>query len=141
MPSIPISDGLNITADAQLAPWSSLAKYAQDFPRLVASGADLSQSPLLTLSGVPVNELETGLAFERPIPLSAGAPEVTLGAAGAVHFAVLKDAMFSPDLYGDNIAIPADQCAVRFGFSAGPTAGASVPVGSAAFGLEAEAGI
>lgn len=105
MPSIPISNGLSVTADAQLAPWSALAQYAQDFPKLVASGADLSRWQVLTLSDPAVQSLDTGLALEHPIPLGNGAPALTLGEDAAIHFEVLTDAMFSPDVYGDNIAI------------------------------------
>ena len=141
MPSIPISDGLSVTADAELAPWSALAQYAQDFPKLVASGADLSRWQLLTLSDPAVQSLDTGLDLARPVPLANGAPALTLGGDAAVHFEILTGAMFSPDVYGDNIAIPAGQCAVRLGFTAGPTAGVSIPSGSMTFGLDAAAGI
>lgn len=141
MPSIPISNGLSVSADAQLAPWSALAQYAKDFPNLVANGADLSRWQLLTLADPAVQSLDTGLSLERPVPLGKGAPEVTLGGDAAVHFEVYTGAMFSPDVYGDNIKIPEGQCAVHLGLSAGVTAGASVPSGSVTFGLDANAGI
>jgi hypothetical protein len=141
MPSIPISNGLSVTADAQLAPWSALAQYAQDFPKLVASGADLSRWRVLTLSDPAVTSLDTGLALERPVPLGKGAPELTLGGDATVHFEVLTGSMFSPDLYGDNIAIPEGQCGVRLGLTANAIAGAAMPAGSVTFGLDAMAGI
>ncbi len=124
MPSIPISNGVSVAVDAQLAPWSSLAKYAQDLPRLAANPAQLADWQILTLADPAVQSLDTGLALERPIPLAAGAPSITLGGDATVHFEVITGQMFSPDVYGDNITIPAGQCAVRLGLSA--NAGADV---------------
>jgi hypothetical protein len=141
MPSIPISDGFSVAGNAELAPWSSLAKYAQDLPRLLASGADLSRWQVLTLNDPAVRSLDTGLSVEKPIDLGLGAPELTLGADAAVSFEVLTGKMFSPDVYGDNIAIPAGQCAVRLGVSANATPGASVTSGAVTFGLDASIGI
>jgi hypothetical protein len=141
MPSIPIADGVSLTADAQLAPWSSLAKYAQDLPQLLTGETDLTKWKVLTLADPAVQSLDAGLSASEPIPLTAPAPALTLGAGSAVHFGVLTAAMFSPDFYGDNIAIPAGQCAVRLGLSATVKAGASIPSGSVTFGLSAEAGI
>jgi hypothetical protein len=141
MPSIPISNGVSVTADAQLAPWSVLAQYAQDFPKLVASGADLSRWKVLTLSDPAVTSLDTGLKLERPVPLGKGAPELILGGDAAVHFEVLTGSMFSPDVHGDNIAIPDGQCAVHLGITANAIAGVAMPSGSVTFGLDAVAGI
>jgi len=49
--------------------------------------------------------------------------------------------MFSPDVYGDNLAIPAGQCAVRLGMTANATPGVSVASGAVTFGLDASIGI
>ena len=141
MPSIPIADGLSLNAEAELAPWSSLARYAQELPKQLAGGANLATWKVLTLADPAVQTLDAGLSLERPIPLGAGAPAVTLGIDSVVHFQVLTGSMFSPDVYGDNIAIPTGQCAVRIGMGAKSTAGAAVPLWSATFGLSAEAGI
>jgi len=141
MPSIPISDGVSLTADAELAPFSSLVKYAKDLPKLVTGGIDLNTWKVLTLADPAVQSLGAGLSVSEPIPLSPPAPELTLGADAAVHFEVVTGKMFSPDHYGDNIAIPSGQCAVRLGVSASVSAGASLPSGSATFGIDATAGI
>ena len=141
MPSIPIADGLSLNAEAELAPWSSLAKYAQELPKQLGGGANLSNWKVLTLADPAVQKLDAGLSLERPIPLGAGAPAVTLGIDSVVHFEVITGRMFSPDVYGDNIAIPPGQCAVRLGVGAKTTAGASFPAGSVTFGLSADAGI
>lgn len=141
MPSIPISDGVSVTADAQLAPFSSLAKYAKDLPKLLTGGIDLSTWKVLTLADPAVQSLDAGLSLSEPIPLTAPAPALTLGADATVHFEVVTGAMFSPDHYGDNIAIPAGQCAVRLGVDANVSASASLPSGSATFGIDATAGI
>jgi hypothetical protein len=141
MPSIPISDGLSVTADAEVAPFSSLKKYARDLPHLIASGGDLSRWKVLTLGDPAVTSLDLGLSFEKPVELGSGAPELTLGADAAVHFEVLTGKMFSPDVYGENLAIPEGKCAVRLGVSGTATAGVSASSGPASFGLDASAGI
>src|SRR5262245_28693365 len=125
MPSIPISGGLSATANAELAPFSSLAKYAQELPRLIASGSDLSRWPVLTLNDPAARSLDVGLSLEKPVELGSGAPELTLGAEAAVHFEVLTGKMFSPDVYGENPTIPEGQCAVRLGVTATATSGVS----------------
>jgi hypothetical protein len=141
MPSIPISDGVSLTADAQLAPWSSLAKYAQDLPKLVTGGIDLNSWKVLTLADPAVQSLDAGIDISAPIALTEPAPALTLGSTATMHFEVLTGKLFSPDLYGDNIAIPDGQCAVRLGVSADVSSGASLHSGSATFGLDANAGI
>jgi hypothetical protein len=141
MPSISISDGVSLTADAQLAPWSCLAKYAQDLPKLVTGGIDLNSWKVLTLADPAVQSLDAGVDVSEPITLSTPAPALTLGANAALHFEVLTGKLFSPDLYGDDIAIPDGQCAVRLGLSAEVSAGEKLPSGSATFGLDAHAGI
>src|SRR3954454_8602514 len=121
MASIPISDGFSVTGNIELAPWSSLAKYAQSLPRLLASGADLSRWQVLTLADPAVHSLDAGLSVEKPIDLGGGAPTLTLGGGSSVNFAVITGKMFTPDLYGDNIPIPAGESAVRLGLSAKAT--------------------
>lgn len=141
MPAIPISDGVSVTANAQLAPWSVLARYAQDLPSLVTTAAPLAAWRSLTLSDPAVRSLDTGLSVQRPVALGASAASLTLCGDGAVHFDILTGAMFSPDHYGDNLAIADGECALRIGLTANAGAGASLPAGSATFGLDASAGI
>src|SRR5262249_40353096 len=115
VPSIPISDGISIAADADPAPWSSLAKYAQELPHLIADKADLSRWRILTLSDPALQSLDLGIDLEKPVTLADGVPQLTLGAGGALHTQVITGKLFSPDHYGDNIAIPDGQSALRIG--------------------------
>src|SRR5215831_14609703 len=101
MPSIPITDGVDVTVDAQIAPWSTLAKYAADLPKLIAGGADLSHWRLLTLSDPAVSSLDLGISLDKPVPLGNDAPELTLGGDAALHFSVIKGDLFAQDLFGD----------------------------------------
>src|SRR5689334_9212283 len=89
MQTIPIRDGLSASIDAQLAPWSSLAKYAQELPRLLAAGADFSRLQALTLADPAATSLDLGLTLEKPVALGNGAPDLTINADAGVHFAVI----------------------------------------------------
>src|SRR5437764_13513512 len=106
MPTIPIAAGLSLQADAQLAPWSSLQKYASDIPQLLASPADFARWQLLTLSDPAVTELETGVAFEKPVWLTGGAATLRFGADAGGRFAVLTGAMFAPVVCGRPVPVP-----------------------------------
>ncbi|MDE3168357.1 MAG: hypothetical protein KGN36_21325, partial [Acidobacteriota bacterium] len=108
---------------------------------LIANAVPLAEWSGMTLAAPAVRSADTGLRLDRPVTLRAPAPPLTLCGDSAVHFDILGGAMFSPDVYGDNVAIPPDQRAVRIGLTANAGAGVSLPAGSATFGLDASAGI
>jgi hypothetical protein len=141
VPSIPISDGISIAADADAAPWSSLARYAQELPHLIADKADLSRWQILTLSDPALQSLDLGIDLEKPVTLADGVPQLTLGVGGALHTQVITGKLFSPDHYGDNIAIPDGQSALRIGVDGTASASATAPAGIGTFGFDASAGI
>jgi hypothetical protein len=145
MPTIPITDKLGVTINATLAPASTFLKYAKELPSLLLSGADLSHLGGLTLSDPLVNSLAPGLTFQQPVSLgtNTNAPELTIGAGAAVSFEVISGggALFLPDQYGDNIAIPAAGCYVSIGFQANLTGGVQSYTGTLTFGMDATAGV
>jgi len=53
MPSIPISDGVSFTGNAELAPWSSLAKYAAGNCRAFSPRRPTSRAGKCSLSTTP----------------------------------------------------------------------------------------
>jgi len=143
MPTIPITDKLGVTIDAQLAPGSTFLKYAKQLPLLLLRGADLSHLQALTLTDPAVKSLDPGLTFQEPVSLGTNMPELTIGSSAAVSFRVVPggDALFSPDDYGDNIAIPSDRCYVSIGFRADLTGGIQSPTATLTFGMDASAGV
>ena len=143
MPTIPITDQLGVTINAELAPASTFLKYAKQLPSLLLRGADISRLQALTLSDPVVRSLEPGLTFQQPVTLGTNAPELTIGADAAVSFRVISgpsDGLFSPDEYGDNIPIPAGRCYVSLGLQANVSGGAQSSGGSLTFGMDATAG-
>lgn len=135
MPTIRITDQLGVDFDVDVAPASSLLKDAQELPGMVLQGASVDRLKFLTLNDPAIRSLTPTLHFEKPVGL--GAASLTLHAEAGITFAVITDELFSPDEYGDNIAIPAGQCYVALGVQAGVGAGVSGAAGALQLGMDA----
>ena len=99
MPTIPISDQLGLTVDAQLAPTAALIRYLQQIPKLQFNSLDFSKIGGLTLDDPAVQSLTTGLAFQQPVSLGSGpgAPALTIGAGVSGSFEVGTKPELLPD--------------------------------------------
>jgi hypothetical protein len=139
--TIKITDQLGLSVDAQLAPASSLVKYAAALPGLILSGADISQLEPMRLDDPALRSLQPALSFSEPVSIGSGG-SLTLAASAGASFKILNSGvLFSPDEYGDNIAIPAGTCYVALGFSLQAKPGIDVASGDLPFGLAAASGI
>ena len=146
MPTIQITDQLGVSVDAQLAPTSSFLKAAADLPHLVMSGASLSKLQILTLADPAVQSLHPVFQFDRPIGLGSSGAALTISASAGVTFQAISKTpdraiLFSPDEYGENIAIPDGTCYLGLGLSLGAGVGVSSVAGPATFGLDVSSGI
>ena len=131
---------------AELAPGSSLLKYAGDLPGIILKGGDLSQFPLLRLSDPAVRSLQPALSFQRPVGLGTSGAQLTIGAEAGGSFQVItrtleRTGLFPGDDYGEAIDIPPGTCYVALGFHGTVSAGFQETSGSLTFGIGAESGL
>lgn len=137
MATIKLSDQFGLDENVQLADTSALLQYARQLPGLLVTGANISQIGGLTLDQPAVASLQTGLSFSDPVALGQDT-ELTIQAGVHGSFAIMTGAsLFSPDAFGDNIAIPAGSCYVSTGIDANAGAGPSLTPGSLKFGCSA----
>jgi hypothetical protein len=121
MATIKLTDELGLDANVKLAPFSSLLKYFQQLPALSASGGDLSKAAGLTLDSPALTLLNTGLSFDKSIPIGPGATAVSVaaGAHASLELILRTPAVVSlPDVYSDDIGIPEGTCYFAFGVQA-----------------------
>jgi hypothetical protein len=121
MPRIGLSDVLGLSVDGKLAPDAKLPSILPRFLKLQDT----------TLDQVPLDELSAGLAFEKPLEVSADTLKLKLGAGGGGRLALIRHPF-------NEIAVKEGEIYVAAGlvFSAGP--GVSLPGGTATFGFAAE---
>lgn len=142
MPSVQITDRLGVKLDAELAPASTLVKYARGLPGLILHGGDVSQLRILKLGDSAVQSLSPSLSFQQPVGLGAGGPQLTIGADAGVSFRVIcqtpeNTSLFDDDDYGDDIEIPSGTCYLALGVHAGIDAGVEGGSGALTFGMTA----
>lgn len=146
MPLIRITDELDATLNASLAPTATLLKSIGELPGLILHGENLGQLQLLKLDDPAVRALQTSLNFERPVSLGAGAPELTIGADAGVSFRVIqrtaeRTSLLDSDDYGDNPEIPPSTCYLALGVQAAVSAGLSGGSGQLTCGMDAATSI
>ena len=146
MPTIRITDNLGASLDADLAPASSLLKYAGEVPGMILRGENLNQLQILNLNSPAVRSLRPSLTFQKPMNLNAGGAQLTIGADAGVSFRVIQrtaeeTALFDTDDYGDDPEIPAGTCFVDVGLRASVSGGIDATAGPANFGIIASSGL
>lgn len=142
MPTIKLTDQFGLDVSIQPAPLSAFTRYFQALPSLIAEGGDLKGLGVLSLNDPAITSLQTGLSFAEPVEIGPGAPKLTVQAGLAGFFSVVpggdNEFLFTPDDYGDNIAIPGGVCYVAVSLAA--SAGASVAGASGSLGFGAQSG-
>jgi hypothetical protein len=137
MATIKLNDQFGLDETVQLADRSALLQYAQELPALLMTGANISKIGGLTLDQPAVLALQTGLSFSDPVALGADT-QLTIDAGVHGSFAIARGgSLFSPDAFGDNIAIPADSCYVSTAIDANVAAGPVIAAGNLTFGANA----
>jgi hypothetical protein len=146
MPTIKITDRLGASLDATPAPGSIWLRYARALPDMILGGEDISHLQLLTLADPAVRSLAPALAFNQPVELGTGGPQLTVRADAGASFRVVsrtadRTVLFSPDEYGDNIEVPAGSCYVALALKADAGAALAGAAGALRFGLDAQGGM
>jgi len=146
LPAINITDQVTLNIDAELAPGSSLLKYARDLPGIILKGGDLSQLPLLRLSDPAVLSIEPALSFQKPFGLGMSGAQLTIGADAGGSFQVItrtlnRTGLFPGDDFGEAIEIPAGMCYVALGLQGTVNAGVEATSGALTFGFDAASGL
>ena len=138
MTTIKLTDHLGLDEDVTLAPSSALLQYFQQVPSLRLDSLDLAKLGGLTLDQPALTALSTGISFEQPIPIGAGAPDLSVQAGVHGSFALIKRAPGTaslPDVLADDIDIPENACYVSFGIDASVGAGIEAGSGALTFGV------
>src|ERR1039458_5125864 len=113
MTTIKLTDQLGLDEDVTLAPSSALLQYFQQVPSLRLDSLDLAKLGGLTLDQPALTALSAGISFEQPIPIGAGAPNLSVQAGVHGSFALIKRAPGTaslPDVLADDIDIPENAC-------------------------------
>lgn len=120
MPNIKLTDQLGVEIDAQLNEGSAIAKYIKDLTKLKLPAIKFADLQNITIDQAPIKSLETGIAFEQPVAVGV-ASEMKIGAglSGSLKLFSAKDKqLFDPEVFGDPIAVTANQFYLGFGTSA-----------------------
>ena len=117
MATIKLTDQFGLDLDVQPADTSALLKYAGQIPTLRLQDLDLKKVGGLTLDQPALTRLATGIAFQDPLTLGAGAPALTVAAGVSGSIQLLRDAKDLP-AHDDPIELAADECYVAFAIEA-----------------------
>jgi hypothetical protein len=138
MPTIKLTDALGLDEDITLADRSALRQYFQQLPSLRLNNLDLAKLGGLTLDQPALTSLSTGVSFDKPIPIGAGSPDLSVSAGAHASFAIIKRVPGTtslPDVSADDVDLPADSCYVSFGIDASVGANVGAGAGSLTFGV------
>src|ERR1017187_3884783 len=80
MPTIKLTDQLGLDEEVTLADSSALLQYFRQVPSLRLDSLDLAKLGGLTLDQPALTSLSTGISFDKPIPIGAGAPDLSIQA-------------------------------------------------------------
>lgn len=138
MPTISLTDQVKAEVNAELNKDSAIAKYLKGLTKLKFDGLNFANLKNVTLDQVPLNSLETGITFAQPIAVGGEGSELTIdaGVSGGVKLFSSKDEqLFDPEVYGDPIAINANQFYVRLGTAVKLASEFTSESGDLSFGL------
>ena len=134
MPTIKLTDQFGLYLDAQPAAASALLKYFQQLPSLRLDQLDLKKLGGLTLDEPAVRSLKTGVSFQNPVNVGAGAPELAIGTGVHGSIEIITDAGDLPG-HDDAVDLPPDTCYVAFEMEATASATVSAASGKLQFGV------
>jgi len=144
MTTIKLTDQLGLDEDVTLADSSALLQYFRQLPSLRLDSLDLAKLGGLTLDQPALTSLCTGVSFDKPIPIGAGSPELSIQAGVHGSFALVKRAPGTTsltDVLADDVDVPEGACYVCLGMDASVGAGVAAPSGKLTFGVSPGAAI
>jgi hypothetical protein len=133
MPTIKLTDQLGLEENIRLADSSAMLQYFRQLPSLRLDSLDLSKLGGLTLDQPAVTSLNAGVAFDRPIPIGAGSPALSIQAGAHGSFAVSKG---PSDVLAEDVDAPENSRYVSFGIDASVGAEVTAGQGSFTFGIK-----
>ena len=140
MPNIKITDQLGVEIAAEINEDSAIAKYIKGLTKLKLPAIKFDDIANITLDQTPIKSLETGIAFEQPVDVGVDGSELKIGAgvSGSIKLFSAKDEqLFDPEIFGDPIAIGANQFYVGLGTSATLSSELAHKTGDLGFGFNA----
>lgn len=137
MPSINLTDNVGVEVNAELNEDSALARYLKGLSKLKFAGFKFADIANVPLDQAPLNSLESGITISEPIAVGGNSElKIDAGASGGMKLYSVKDKqLFDPNLYGDPIAINANQFYVSIDTAAKTSADFITTSGDLSFGL------
>lgn len=140
MPNIKITDQVGVEIAAELNQDSAIAKYIKDLTKLKLPALKFADIANITLDQAPLKSLETGIAFEQPVHVGGAGNEMKIGAGVSGNLKLLSakdEQLFDPEVFGDPIAINANQFYLGVGTSATLSSELTHKTGDLGFGFNA----
>jgi hypothetical protein len=140
MPTIKLIDQLGVEIAAELDEDSAIAKYIKDLTKLKLPALKFADIANITLDQAPIKSLKTEIAFEQPVNVGGAGSEMKIGAgvSGSLKLFSAKDEQFfDPEVFGDPIAINANQFYLGVGTSATLSSELTHKTGDLGFGFNA----
>lgn len=145
MAGFKLQDGFGL--DVSVVPAAgALSRYFKSIPDMKLSTIDLAHGGETELSNPAVRSAAGDLNFSRPIDIGIAGVKlnVTAKSGGALSIFVPDKegaALFTPDLFGDEVRVGESDRYVSMSLSAKIGAGISVPSGTTAFGFNASSSV
>lgn len=140
MASIKLTDQVGVEIDAEINPDSAIAKYIKELSKLKLPALKFADVANTTIDQAPLKSLDAGIAFEQPVSIGVAGSEMKIGAgvSGGIKLFTAKDEqLFDPEVFGDAIAIGANQAYLGFGAKATLSSELTHETGKLTFGFSA----
>jgi hypothetical protein len=141
VPSFQLSDRFGFNTDIEAGPASGLNRYFQHLPDWAIAIINLKTLKDTSWDDSAVLSASGDFSFSSPVTLGTSAATLAIDAAAAGRLAIFVPStdgapLFSPDPYGDDIAVPLDMRYVSATLTAKLTTSLSAPVDNLTFGFD-----
>ena len=146
MPTFKLTDGFGLNVSVTPST-GALSKYFQNLPDWTIQKINLSGIAGQDLTDPAVKNVQGGLTFLQPISIGKEpAVDLTVGASASGSLSIFVPAndgapLFTPDVFGDNIKVAANQRYVSVGLTAELNASATASPGDLTFGFNGKSDV